>query len=206
MRRLASLCLHSLRTRATIKSCLLCTARFRLLVVCLPAAICLAALAPAAAPRLAAAPGAGHTFVVTNTFDAPDFDSLDDICASFGHGCTLRAAIDQANYQPDLDTISVPAGTFLLTRAGGVGDFRRTGLRRRLGVRYRFRRASDPGRPLSSRQRTNIGCPCYAASRASCRYNGTRRAFARTPRSIGTRAFWRTPLQNPRATDFYKPL
>jgi hypothetical protein len=102
------------------------TRRIRLLLACLPALICIAALAPSTAPRLAAATAAGHTYVVTSTIDAPDFDPIDGICASVGHGCTLRAAIDQANHGSDLDTIIVPAGTFLLTRVG-IEDLNLTG-------------------------------------------------------------------------------
>lgn len=96
-------------------------AKTRLLLACVPAVLTLAfVLAPTSDQQANAAPlAAGHTYVVTSTFDAPDFDTGDGICAAANsHGCTLRAAIMQANFMPDVDTVTVPAGTFLLTRPG----------------------------------------------------------------------------------------
>jgi CSLREA domain-containing protein len=96
-------------------------AKARLLATCVPAlALVSFALAPIAGPRATAAPpAAGHKFVVTSTFDAPDIDTGDGICAAANsHGCTLRAAIMQANFATDVDTITMPTGTFMLTRAG----------------------------------------------------------------------------------------
>ena len=90
------------------------------LLVSAYAALCAIALALHADPRAhAAAPLAGgHTYHVTSTVDAPDADVGDGICASASNGCTLRAAIMQANFLTGLDTITVPSGTYLLTRPG----------------------------------------------------------------------------------------
>jgi hypothetical protein len=65
-------------------------------------------------PRLSAialasallAPAAGAaTFVVDNDTDAPDHTLGDGVCYVFGGGCTLRAAIEQANALPGPHTI-----------------------------------------------------------------------------------------------------
>ena len=97
----------------------LSSSQLRAVLVSLCATFCAVLLARLDDQRTAAAPlAAGHTFVVTSTFDAPDFDTGDNTCASAGHGCTLRAAVDQANFTSDPDTITLPAGSFLLTRPG----------------------------------------------------------------------------------------
>lgn len=93
----------------------------RVLFACLPVLAVVLVVAFLAQPtdrRAVAAPLAGHTFVVTSTVDAPDADTGDGICASALYGCTLRAAIMQSNFATDPDTITVPAGTFTLTRPG----------------------------------------------------------------------------------------
>lgn len=60
------------------------------------------------------------TFVVDNPFDTPDADLTDGIClAAFGGGCTLRAAIQQANRLGGSHSIGFAAGgTYQLTRVG----------------------------------------------------------------------------------------
>ena len=61
------------------------------------------------------------TYTVNSTLDLPDGDTGDGVCATAPPGppvCTLRAAVMQANARPGPDTISVPAGTYLLTRVG----------------------------------------------------------------------------------------
>jgi CSLREA domain-containing protein len=78
-------------------------------------------LGPLAA-RVTAAPSiqmlASRTYVVNSTADTADADVGAPACAD-GHGkCTLRAAIMQANFHPGADTITIPAGTFKLTRKG----------------------------------------------------------------------------------------
>ena len=49
---------------------------------------------------------ASETFVVDSTGDSEDVNSLDGACVASGGGCTLRAAIQQANSSPGLDIIA----------------------------------------------------------------------------------------------------
>jgi CSLREA domain-containing protein len=60
----------------------------------------------------------GTTFVVNSTADLPDSDVGDGVCHASNGLCTLRAAIQQANFSTGADTINLPAGVFLLTRPG----------------------------------------------------------------------------------------
>lgn len=64
-------------------------------------------------------------FAVTDISDAPDTNRGDGVCASATGVCTLRAAIEEANALPGRHTVTVPAGTYILT--GGElqisGDF-----------------------------------------------------------------------------------
>jgi uncharacterized repeat protein (TIGR01451 family)/CSLREA domain-containing protein len=55
------------------------------------------------------------TFTVDSTADASDATPGDGVCASAAGACTLRAAIQEANALAGLDTIEVPAGTYVLT-------------------------------------------------------------------------------------------
>jgi CSLREA domain-containing protein len=73
-------------------------------------------LALAAPPTTRAA-----TFVVTTTADAVDTDPGDGVCAIEGGGCSLRAAILEANALPGADLITLPAGVYTLS-IPGVGD------------------------------------------------------------------------------------
>jgi CSLREA domain-containing protein len=67
----------------------------------------------------AAAATAGSTYVVNSTDDEPDADPSNGSCFSTPSGkCTLRAAIMQANFATDLNTITVPSGVYVLTRPG----------------------------------------------------------------------------------------
>src|SRR4051812_8529177 len=71
---------------------------------------------------LAAAPAGAATFTVDNVGDAGDANTADNLCATAGAVCTLRAAIQQANVTAGLDTINfnVPGGgtaTIQLTSA-----------------------------------------------------------------------------------------
>lgn len=89
---------------------------------------------PSTSPRPAIAAGlsdsgnfAASTYLVNSTQDTPDADPADGICADADGKCTLRAAIMQANFSPDADTILLPPGIFQLSRAGNddnalVGD------------------------------------------------------------------------------------
>jgi CSLREA domain-containing protein len=61
---------------------------------------------------------AGKTYIVNSTADRPDADVGNGICRDAAGKCTLRAAIMQANFHAGADTISLPAGTFKLTRHG----------------------------------------------------------------------------------------
>lgn len=63
-------------------------------------------------------------FTVNSTRDDVDANLADGVCeTAIAKECTLRAAIQQANALPGLDTVMVPAGTYLLTR-GGRGEDR----------------------------------------------------------------------------------
>ena len=69
---------------------------------------------------LPAGSASAATFVVTNPADAPDNNLSDGVCAAgslTNIGCTLRAAVQQANASPTVaDEITVPAGTYNLTQ------------------------------------------------------------------------------------------
>jgi hypothetical protein len=77
---------------------------------------------------LGASPARGATFTVTSTVDAADIDVGDGFCSAivgvlpdppplFVFGCTLRAALQEANFAPGADTIIVPAGSFQVALA-----------------------------------------------------------------------------------------
>jgi hypothetical protein len=93
------------------------------LVVCL--SLLLAAGLAAVLPSAQAAPTSFNTYVVNSTYDLPDADTLNPACQTISNTCTLRAAVMQANVSHGPATITVPAGTFLLTRDGfdDSGDF-----------------------------------------------------------------------------------
>ena len=55
------------------------------------------------------------TFVVDTTADAPDASPGDGTCATASGGCSLRAAVQETNALAGADTISLPAGLYLLT-------------------------------------------------------------------------------------------
>src|SRR5215208_1780377 len=94
------------------------------------AAIAISLLCLTSAPA-AAQSGPPQTFTVNTTLDAPDNGIGDDNCATgfaTGLGCTLRAAIQEANSDASLDTIILPPGTYQLTQcvpgeySSAVGD------------------------------------------------------------------------------------
>jgi CSLREA domain-containing protein len=58
-----------------------------------------------ATPSDPVTPLAGATFYVTSTGDAGDASAGNGVCATGGGACTLRAAIQEANALPGLDTI-----------------------------------------------------------------------------------------------------
>lgn len=80
-----------------------------------------------------ALPARGAHFTVTSTVDAADFVVGDGVCSAivgaratppfFIFGCTLRAALQEANFAPGEDSIAVPAGSFdVLLAVAGVED------------------------------------------------------------------------------------
>ena len=72
-------------------------------------------------------PARAAVFTVTTTADDVDAAPGDGACAAVGGGCTLRAAIQEANALAGADSISVPAGTYTLTIAGRDEDSAATG-------------------------------------------------------------------------------
>lgn len=96
---------------------------------CLPLLLPWLALLPLglASQALRAAPAS--VFNVNSALDEVDNNIGNGLCetgAIFG-GCTLRAAIQEANANPGPDTIHLPAGTFVLTRSGAGEDASATG-------------------------------------------------------------------------------
>ncbi len=87
----------------------------RWLVRCLILAVYLLSLSMQPAAPVLAAPDTG--FVVTATIDAVDAAPGDGICAissALGGGCTLRAAVQEANAHPGPDTILLLSGNYHL--------------------------------------------------------------------------------------------
>jgi CSLREA domain-containing protein len=63
--------------------------------------------------------GASTVFVVDSTVDAPDVNPGDSVCASATNGCTLRAAVEEANATPGADWIQLEdLETYALGAAG----------------------------------------------------------------------------------------
>ncbi|MEO6061155.1 MAG: SdrD B-like domain-containing protein [Thermoflexales bacterium] len=58
------------------------------------------------------------TYPVDDTTDLPDALVGNGVCATTAGTCSLRAAIQEANAHAGPDTVSLPAGTFVLTRTG----------------------------------------------------------------------------------------
>lgn len=80
---------------------------------------CLVLFAAFSLSLVTATPAHAASFTVNTTSDAGDNNPGDGLCRStLGNRCTLRAAIQEANALSGLDTINVPAGTFVLTRSG----------------------------------------------------------------------------------------
>jgi CSLREA domain-containing protein len=76
---------------------------------------------------LLAGPVGALTFTVDTTVDAPDADLGNPVCAIAGGGCSLRAAIQQANATAGADVVTVPAGTYVLGIVGTGEDAAATG-------------------------------------------------------------------------------
>jgi CSLREA domain-containing protein len=90
--------------------------RFSVLVRFVLAALSLVILTGQSFKQVQAAPGS--TFVVNTTADTVDADVGAPACADANGLCSLRAAIMQANFTAGADTITLPAGVYLLTRPG----------------------------------------------------------------------------------------
>jgi CSLREA domain-containing protein len=73
-----------------------------------------------------ALPASAATFTVTTTNDATDA-AIDGACGITGGGCSLRAAIQEANATTAADTITLPAGRYRITLAGVGEDAAATG-------------------------------------------------------------------------------
>jgi CSLREA domain-containing protein len=71
--------------------------------------------------------GVAATFTVNSTTDAVDASIGNGVCATAGAVCTLRAAIQEANFTGAPDTIILPAGTYTLNLAGVNEDVAATG-------------------------------------------------------------------------------
>lgn len=82
---------------------------------------------------LSASPSLALTFTVDTTVDLPDASPGDGACAAAGGGCTLRAAVQEANALrprfdiPSPDTVRLPAGTYELTIPPNPADEEATG-------------------------------------------------------------------------------
>ncbi|MGE5324160.1 MAG: FG-GAP-like repeat-containing protein, partial [Actinomycetota bacterium] len=63
------------------------------------------------------------TFTVNRTDDPTPVSPISGACNGVPNDCSLREAVLKANATAGTDTISVPAGTFTLTRAKVPGDF-----------------------------------------------------------------------------------
>jgi CSLREA domain-containing protein len=71
---------------------------------------------------LGAPPAGAVDFVVTSTADLVDAVPGDGICAATGGGCTLRAAILEANALAGADRILLASARYRLTRVGPGTD------------------------------------------------------------------------------------
>jgi len=67
------------------------------------------------------------SFNVNSTVDEVDANPGDGVCATSTGGCSLRAAIQEANATTDDDTITLPAGIYTLSIAGNNEDAAATG-------------------------------------------------------------------------------
>lgn len=59
-------------------------------------------------------PALAVSLAVNSTADLPDTNLDDGICLASNGSCTLRAAVEQTNALVGMDSVSVPAGTYLL--------------------------------------------------------------------------------------------
>lgn len=73
-------------------------------------------------------PAAAANLNVDSTKDSPDVKPGDGQCLSQAGGCTLRAAIEEANATTLSDTINVPPGTYVLSSPDEGPDFAQSGM------------------------------------------------------------------------------
>lgn len=74
-------------------------------------------------PALVTTNSLAEEFIVNDIVDAIDLDINDGICKTSNNKCSLRAAIQQSNALEGSDTITLPAGTYTLSKSIGVaGD------------------------------------------------------------------------------------
>lgn len=71
--------------------------------------------------------GYGNVFNVNTEFDLIDDNIGDGLCQTTAMNCSLRAAVQESNASPDPDKISLPAGTYVLSRVGIDEDLSLTG-------------------------------------------------------------------------------
>ena len=67
------------------------------------------------------------SFMVNSTTDAVDANPGDGVCADATGACTLRAAVMEANALPQVYTVTLGEGTYLLTIPGRLEDAAATG-------------------------------------------------------------------------------
>lgn len=80
------------------------------------------ALLSGLAQAFAGTSGAAATFSVDTFADAPDAVPGDLVCLSLSGGCTLRAAVQEANALAGFDRIDIPSGPYFLNLQDGVID------------------------------------------------------------------------------------
>jgi len=76
---------------------------------------------------LVAGEAAAATFAVDSGVDGVDAAPGDGVCAMAASGCSLRAAVQEANALPGADTITLGGGFHFLTLLGGGEDLAATG-------------------------------------------------------------------------------
>ena len=84
---------------------------------------CCAAILACLLFLIGASANADAVFTVNSTADDPDSSALDSKCETATKECTLRAAVMQANYVVNKNTmIKLPAGTYVLGAAVNTDD------------------------------------------------------------------------------------
>src|SRR5687767_12541016 len=62
------------------------------------------------------------TFTVNTTTDSVDANPGDGVCADADGRCSLRAAIMEANADPNHTKVNLPAGNYITTLTSGLTD------------------------------------------------------------------------------------